>query len=48
MLNISDAQLIMIDKKVTGIKFIHEGKNKEVKAPIIICDPSYVLDCNSG
>jgi Rab GDP dissociation inhibitor len=38
----------MNDGKVTGIKTVHEGKEEEAKAPMIICDPSYVLTSNSG
>ena len=38
----------MNDGKVTGIKTVHEGKEEEAKAPMIICDPSYVLNSNSG
>jgi Rab GDP dissociation inhibitor len=38
----------MNDDKVTGIKSVHEGKEEEAKAPMIICDPSYVLTSNSG
>jgi Rab GDP dissociation inhibitor len=38
----------MNEGKVTGIKSVHEGKEEEAKAPMIICDPSYVLTSNSG
>lgn len=48
MLNTPVTQILMNDGKVTGIKSVHEGKEEEAKAPMIICDPSYVLKCNSG
>lgn len=38
----------MNERKVSGLKFVHEGIEEEAKAPIIICDPSYVLLSNSG
>jgi Rab GDP dissociation inhibitor len=48
MLNTPVTQILMNDGKVTGIKSVHEGKEEEAKAPMIICDPSYVLTSNSG
>lgn len=38
----------MNEGKVVGIKSTHEGKEEEAKAPMVICDPSYVLTSNSG
>lgn len=48
MLNTPVTQILMNDGKVTGIKSVHEGKEEEAKAPMIICDPSYILKSNSG
>lgn len=49
MLNTPVTQILMSDgSKVTGIKSVHEGKEEEAKAPMIICDPSYVLQSNGG
>lgn len=39
-----DELLFSGDGKVTGIK----SKDEEAKAPLVICDPSYVLQANSG
>lgn len=48
MLNTQPTQIIMKDKKVCGLKFVHEGNEEEVRASLIICDPSYVLTCNTS
>jgi Rab GDP dissociation inhibitor len=48
MLNTQPTQITMKDKKVCGLKFVHDGNEEEVRAPLIICDPSYALTCNSG
>jgi Rab GDP dissociation inhibitor len=42
MLNTKVDEILINDGKVTGIK----SGEEEAKAPLIICDPSYVLSLN--